>query len=301
MTHRRVWHPDRSLALQEESEESSGRASTSCDNSPTQAGYPTPRRRTARIVRRREPTVEIRATSAFPKVCGEIEESDSGYSTVERNSHGNIDLLYRRKDPEEKDAVTEVCGWRVDEHKYKEMSILGVREALRNTLQSREFPSSRLLSGTRMSRKKKEQLYCFKHMQSAEEYMQHYNTLCSFTVASFASSTALKESSKETDAEERRVSEHIPDQEGSRQGAPSTATTHRPTSRAVPQRPHYKRTSNTSKPTPASPLTELASRIGVQDSIRQPQLLKNRTPPSITKKRNEERDDLVLQAQGQRR
>ena len=292
MGRKKVWYPDKSLSLHQDSGESVGKSCNGEENSPTQASNPIVRRRTARIVRRKEPTVDVRAASALPECCLGEEESSGGYSTVETNPHKTLDLLEgSRVDKGESD--TEMCGWRQDEHKLAESAQLKL--SLRSTQLPREFPSSRLLSGTRMntSRRKREQLYKFIHLDTVEKHMRQYNSLCSYTV-----STAIAEDQSENDDEYNEERVCIVVDEGCQQSRATTRTSHRSNSRSRPPQRVTTRTCSKAAPTPIS---ELAYRIGVHDSIRQPQLLKHRTPPSISKKRNEDRDDLVLQAQGQKR
>ena len=112
MARKRVWYPDKSLVLHEESEESAGKG---VENSPTQASRPIVRRRTARIVRRKEPTVDVRAASSLARVSDKA-ENRGGYSTIEYSPHRTLDLLDVKID-EMRDGDSEMCGWRQDEHK----------------------------------------------------------------------------------------------------------------------------------------------------------------------------------------
>ena len=152
------------------------------------------------------------------------------------------------------------------------------------SIQPRELPSSRLLSGTRIStsRKKKEKEYTFTHLKTADEYMKQYNALCSYTVSTISPQAILRDP-------DRFEEEGVVDNETAGRWQCSDAP-----NKSI-YKPNGRRAS--SKQT-SSPLVDLASRIGVQNSLRQQQLLKHRTPPSISKKRNEDRDDLILQAQG---
>ena len=270
MARKKVWYPDKSLSLHQDSGESVGKSCNDDENSPTQAGHPIVRRRTARIVRRKEPTVDMRAASALPECGVGEEESSGGYSTVETNPHRTLNLL-EGSGEDKKESDTEMCGWRQDEHKFAASAQL--RLSLRPT-QPREFPSSRLLSGTRTStsRRKREQFYKFTHLDTVEKHIRHYNTLCSYTV----SQTIAEDQSEEDDEyNEERVC--IVVDEGSAGWQQSRATSRRS------KPPQCARgTTRTSSKIAGSPISDLASRIGVQDSIRQPQLLKHRTPPSIS-------------------
>ena len=63
------------------------------------------RRRTARIVRRKEPTVDMRAASALPECGVGEEESSGGYSTVETNPHRTLNLLDRCAEKTKKSRI----------------------------------------------------------------------------------------------------------------------------------------------------------------------------------------------------
>lgn len=287
-----VWYPRRSL-LEDEGEEGPARpTNTVTANSKEQklAGSAVVRR-TARIVRRRQPTVDVSACRMAPQstIAGDEgsptgDEDVGGYSTVENNPRSSLDRVPALREAGGGDQqMAEACGWRPDEHTFR---VPANRTCCKATGPPREFPSNRLLYGGRQvaSRAgKRRVVHQFKHLKSVDDHITHYSSL----VCSTAPTTARPEEEVLL-AEEEGVVERS---HTSAVGSVETQITK--TLRAGSRKPSSRVITGRREGDLMEPLAELANRIGVQKSIKYPQLLKSKTPASITKKTGQ-RDDLVL-------
>ena len=265
MSKKQVWCPKKSVPSPEDSCE---------DTSTIQSAYP--RRRTAKIERRKEPTVDVRRaiTSALPEKPHH-QKKDNGYSTIESVSYNNLDLYdHLLEEPEPSTNV--LCGWRDNEHAKFKGSMGNFFSTTRNNLQSREI-SNRLYSSRLSSRlNRKRDQYCFQHLDNVEDYLLSYNTHCCY------SNLILK---KDSTMEEEQ-------QDSTCETLPLTSVFH---TKKIRERPTLvPRTSTASSESKfhfveQSHLQSLAFRLGIQESIREPQLLQSPhpTPPSITKRRND--------------
>lgn len=264
MSKKRIWCPKKSVPSPEDSCE---------DTSTIQSAYP--RRRTAKIERRKEPTVDVRraVTSALPEKPHH-QKKDNGYSTIESVSHNNLDL-YDHILEEPKSSSNALCGWRHNEPAKSKGDIGSFFSTVRDNLQSREI-SSRLYSSRLSSRlNRKRDQYCFQHLDNVEDYLVSYNTHCSYSYL------VLKKNST-TEEEEQ--------QDSTCETLPLTSVFHTKKVRERPTLvPRTSTASSESKPyfVEQSHLQSLAFRLGIQESIREPQLLQSPhpTPPSITKRK----------------
>ena len=244
--------------FQDESYEESGSNGTQPQQHTTPSNQ---KKRRGKIERRKEPTVVIEKPTLKSYTC------DTGYTTIESSSsHNGTEHFYQRIDPQEDTSYLKICGWRENEHAIADKDNLESLWKNRSAPQAREV-SSRLYSmklNYRLSRK--QESYQFKHLPNVEDHMNHYLSECSY-------SSLVLATQKETAPEEF---EQMPTVEDS----------------VVTQLPVQYDSSTTSQ------LHRLASRIGVQHSIRKrPQLL-HPPPPSFKQNRTESREGLMISTQG---
>ena len=268
---KKVWHPERSLALNDGSEES-GRGSSKALPSGAETEATEVKRRGVSIPRRRVPTVDVTARGESQKreCAKEVGGGAQTYSTIEQTDHSTV--LESFPEPPKRtrcegDHCSDFCGWLEDETltKYSKVSSVdrtGLHtpaEVNRSALQSR--PSSRYSSagaGRRQSH------YDFQHfLDDPHEYIEHYRKFYCYTTLT----VPPQRTSTIAEAEEE-----------------------------VQQDPDSFLPLGVKSLYRGDPyLRELASRLGVRESIRVQQLLRSPrpTPPSIVKK-NKERADLIV-------
>lgn len=243
----------------------------SYEDASTNAILPHPMRRTAKIVRRRDPTVAV--VTKQLQSTPQSSSSSGGYSTEEREPVQTLQVYY----DEEQDTKSLLCGWRNDEG-------LNQRELLLNMitdrplLQSREL-SSRLYSSrlnSRLSRKREQ--YSFQHFDSEEDHMQYYRNTSSFSSLILAS----KKSPTVQELPEQHDSLHETAGMTSQRQRKPIYTRGPAGTRATRNTDH-----NSTSKTPFH-LHSLASRLGVVESIQEPRLLQSPRPASIAKKRGSE-------------
>lgn len=259
-----TWHPKLSVFQDESYEESS--------NNGVQSQHHTPlynqKKMRSRIEKRREPTVIVEKPKLKSYTCG------TGYTTIESSSsHNGEEHFYQQIGHHEEDTThLRLCGWRENEHGIAAKDSLEslVKSRYAYGLQSREV-SNRLYSSFklnfRLSRKREN--YQFKHLPDAEDHIRHYLSECSYSSLLLAN---RKETTPEEIMQTPTSEDRVDTQSPVAHGRPATSQLH-----------------------------HLASRIGVQNSIRKDgQLLKNprRIPVSIKQKKNESQEDLVVLAQG---
>ena len=271
MSQRKVWYPGKSLALHDENY--------------TSPAVIQPRRRTAKIIRRKEPTVDTRTASAILL----ISQEKAGYNTIESNTYNGLELY---DDWKEMSNSNDICGWRDNEHSAAyHQTWFGGRDSIiiRNNLPSREV-SSRLYSSrlnSQMSRRRDK--YRFQHCDSVDGHIKLYNDQCGYSHLLQLSNK--KEAMLEED-EERVEREREYSFKGKQKYVQDEYQHHTRTKLSSSKFNHTAAKGST--------LQKLAYRLGVQGSIEEPKLIHSpkMTPPTISKKKNETREDLVVHAKG---
>ena len=244
-----------------------------------------PKRRTARIIRRTEPTVDVNKPLIQFTDKNHTPKEPIGYDTVETASYSNLHCFYTHND--DISDLHNICGWRNDDHSKLDKEFLTSRygittPATRGLLQSREL-SSRLYPSRLSSRltRKREQ-YCFQHFDDIEDHIRKYNQFCSFTQV-LSPSTARRNSTVNKHKDDHQLQDLSFPQENSEYPYHLTS--------AAPE------TALNNQITDLSLLQNLATRLGVGESINEPQLLQSpyrTTPASISDQRDESIDDLIV-------
>ena len=274
----RMWHPDKSLVqgVQEDYGcEERGRGSYVDD-----ASRPTK----VKIVRWRQPTVDIRAVSLKTTCVPSCEKSEKtavpeqrlqNYATVEQNGEKGEQALLTyaaqfwegARSAQQLKGRADFCGWVENEPlgKYASSSHRAApcgsdrfaaqtpAEGCRSTLQSRASSRpSGVVSGRRRCS------YDFVHFQDARDYIEHYRKYYCYTTLNVQPTPASRRECRVLVAEE-----------------------------AVDENPDNFMPLGVRSLYRGDPyLRELASRLGVRESFKEPQLLRTQrpTPPSIVKK-----------------
>ena len=228
------------------------------------------RRRTAKIIRRKEPTVDLRS---LPPISLILQPSTiECYSTVESASVHTLDVLgsYYTAIVDE----VSITGWRIDEHnKAKQelcLSSQHLQAGNRQALQSRESSCNRLYSSLLNSRltKRREQ-YSFKHRDDIDDHLSHYTNHCSFSfliISSRRKEPLLQGLPEQSDSTQEAVSEVM-----HRRRSGSTRNDHnRKSNRKLEENDELFDIQTNS---PNHRLHSLASKLGVEDSIHKPTLV----------------------------
>ena len=269
---KKVWLPESSVASYDGCEEG-GRGSTG----PSKPGSAEVKRKRAIIPRRRVPTVDVRHVAKVAGLqCSSGEETlrrGQTYSTTEETGHPT--LLDCATEParrlrNERVHCPDFCGWLEDEspEKYSFGKVVSMSMD-RTSLQTPADHGSRLQSraGSRYSNARRNH-YEFKHfLDCTHEYIEHYRTSYCYTTLTVPPQVAST------------VVEDDTPQDPSNLFYPGVTSLY--------QSDPY--------------LRELASRLGVRESIREQQLLQSPrpTPPSIVKRRrSRESEDLIICANG---
>ena len=289
-----MWHREKSLALGMQEGygcEERGRGSSSVE--PEATSRP-------KTVRQRRPTVDTRGVGvvkpeALNVSCRKKEGLDQklqNYATVERNGKKGEQALLDydaqfwegTHSAQTLKGCEDFCGWVENEPLGKYASShrvvpggsdrFGVQtpaEGCRSTLQSRV--SSRL-SGAVSGRRRCH--YDFMHFQDAHEYIEHYRNYYCYTTLNVQPTLASRRECRVLVPED--IAENI--KEDPKNFMPLGV-------RSLYRGDPY--------------LRELASRLGVRDSVKEPQLLRSQrpTPPSIVKK-NVNTLDLAVRANGKK-
>lgn len=270
---KKVWHPERSLAQYDGCEES-GRGSSKALPSAAGTEAAEVKRKRVSIPRRRVPTVDVAAGGANQKreCAKEVGGGAQTYSTIEQTDHFTVlesSLEPAKRARYEGDHCPDFCGWLGDEPLTRYSKVVAVytdrtglqtpADGNRGVLQSR--PNSRY-SSTGAGRRPGH--YDFRHfLGDAHEYIEHYRKFYCYTTLT------IPPQRTSTIAEGEEEIQQDPDNflplgvKSLYRGDPY--------------------------------LRELASRLGVRESIREQQLLRSPrpTPPSIVKK-NREKTDLIV-------
>lgn len=275
----KVWHPEISVASYDGCEEG-GRGSTA-PSKPGAIESAGVKRKRAVIPRRRVPTVDVRpAVQVAGLQCSSGEETLRNYSTIieETNLTALLDCAteHARRLRNERVHCPNLCGWLEDEspEKYSFGKVVSM-SVDRSSLQTPADHGSRLQSraGSRYSSaaaSKRRNHYDFKHFpDSAHEHIEHYRAFYCYTTLTVPPQLQAANTLVEDD---------------------------------TPQDPSNLYHLGVKSLCESDPyLRELASRLGVRESIREQQLLQSPrpTPPSIVK-RSREREDLVICANGKK-
>ena len=286
-----LWYPHNSLA--KESEDIGNVSDLKSVNKRA-------RRKTARIERRKEATVDVRAATALGNVSPALE----GYSTVETRSYNGLDKFVNWKDT---DPNSDVCGWKDDENIAKALLFRGCggntsSTECRSSLQSREI-SDRLYSSrlnSQMSRRRER--YRFTHCNMSEEHIKCYNESCSYSFLTFCTRRSSRTVFEREDIEEEKIISRQEDKKSLPRPATVSEAIFKPgkSESSVPSIPLVTTTTVTNG---NRVLHALADRLGVKESIDEPKLLQSPvrpTPPSITKKRSDTKENLALCAENKR-
>lgn len=265
----------------------------SYEDSSTATLPPLTKRRTTKVVRRREPTIDIRLLTAQHTHSEDTSNTVlGGFSTLEVKSDHTLKSHYTT---EKEDTESALCGWRTDEHfkVRRELDNYATQQYIteRGQLHSRE-KSSRLYScrlNSRISRKRTQ--YAFAHYDSKEGHMQHYIETCSF---SHLVITSKKPSNGDILEHQPDCIQEITDQCNER---PHDSTNNHTAINRSAANNYNKSQSITKDKTGPYKLHSLATRLGVMESIREQHMLHSATnnstaagtsrptPPSIVKKR----------------
>ncbi|XP_019849785.1 PREDICTED: uncharacterized protein LOC109580739 [Amphimedon queenslandica] len=230
------------------------------------------RRRTAKIIRRKEPTVDLRT---LPPVSLLQPATIECYSTVESASVHTLDALgsYYTAIVDE----MSITGWRIDEHKKakQELSISSqhLQAANRQALQSRESSCNRLYSSRLNSRltKRREQ-YSFKHSDDIDDHLSHYINHCSFSfllISSKKKEPLLQELPEQSDSTHEAVSEAM----HRRRSGTTRNDYSRKSNRKLEENDCSNELCDIQTNPPNHRLHSLASKLGVEDSIHKPTLV----------------------------
>ena len=232
------------------------------------------RRRTAKIIRRKEPTVDLRSLAPGPLLLQPA--TIDCYSTVESASIHTLDVLgsYSTAIVDE----MSISGWRIDEHKKakQELSYSSqhLHTANRQGLQSRESSCNRLFSSRLNSRltKRREQ-YSFKHSEDIDDHLNHYTDHCSFSfliISSRKKEPLLQGLPEQSDSTQEAVSEVM-----HRRRSSSTRNDYnRKSNRRVEENDSNNELCDIQQTSsPNHKLHSLASKLGVEDSIHKPTLV----------------------------
>ncbi len=267
------------------------------------------RRKGSKIERRCEATVDV--TTALSRNDSPSEDNSAGYATIEDSSFVGLEKFENWK---ESDHSSCISGWKNDEniakmvlHRPYDNSMV-INES-RSALQSREV-SDRLYSSrlnTQMSKRRDQ--YKFTHANSPSEHLQNYSESCSYSHLIFCTRRRPKSLFANDEEDTVFTEEAVQVNKKERETIlPKTVTTS--TVRPKHNRPILKQQQqqhNSSIPpipliTNMSNSTDrvlhtLADRLGVKESIDEPKLLCSPvrpTPPSITRRKIEIREDLFL-------
>lgn len=277
MRSNRVWHPEKSIALHGGGEEMEG-GRGSVMEAPQATSTPV-----RKIIRRKVPTVDTRGAStriSSSKCKGDTEPERGGqsYDTIEQTRRDSAILAC--KSLQLAKACTDFCGWLENERlsNYASNRRLGSTsdrvglqtpaEGCRSTLQSRV--GSRYSSSVYGRRHH----YEFRHLLDSHEYIEQYRKMYCYTTLTIPPQ------------QEPSIEEGVPLlKEHDVQQVPESFL------------PMGMKSFHQSDPY----LRELASRLGVKESIKEQQLLHSPrpTPPSITKG-NRNTEDLVVRANGKK-
>lgn len=272
----KVWHPEVSVASCDGCEEG-GRGSTA-PSKPGAIESAEVKRKRAVIPRRRAPTVDVRPTAQVAGLqYSSGEETLRNYGTNEETNHTTLldcATKHARRLRNERVHCPNLCGWLEDEspEKYSFGKVVSM-SVDRSCLQTPADHGSRLQSraGSRYSSAaagKRRNHYDFKHfLDCAHEHIEHYRAFYCYTTLTVPPQMAST-----------LVEDDIPQ---------DTSNLYHLGVNSLYEGDPY--------------LRELASRLGVRESFREQQLLQSPrpTPPSIVK-RNREREDLVICANGKK-
>lgn len=290
-----MWHREKSLVQSVQEDygcEERGRGSYVDDAS---------RPAKVKIVRRRQPTVDVRAASlkttsgekrGKTSACAGPEQKLQTYATVEQNGGKGEHALLKysarfwegARSAQQLKGCSDFCGWMENEPLGRYASShravpcgndrCGAQtpaEGCRSTLQSR---ASSRLSGVVSGRRRCN--YDFVHFQDPHEYIEHYRKYYCYTTLNVQPTPVSKRECRVLVAEDiAEDGEENPDN-----FMPLGV-------RSLYRGDPY--------------LRELASRLGVRDSFKEPQLLRSQrpTPPSIVKK-NVKAVDLAVCSNGKK-
>lgn len=312
-----LWYPENSLADKCEDQE------PNYDLEVDTSSRKRKKKKGVKIERRQEATVDVRLATANNELesrsTGSLDSSLPGYNTIEKSSLNGLEKFENWKEADQDGTC--VNGWKGDEdiarmvlHRSFHTT---VTNDTRNLMQSRGVCSNRLYSShlnTQMSKKREK--YRFTHAKTAKDHMKTYNESCSYSFLILYNKKSSRNvlpkegivkkdtqvSSKEKAVNVEKKEEAPPRQMTTLQSLSNGRET-RPISRShqlessVPMIPLVTSVSSSSGD---RVLRTLANRLGVKESIDEPKLLSSPvrpTPPSITKKKNESREDLVLYAE----
>ena len=248
------------------------------------------KRRTAKITRRRVPTVDVRA-AVHPLLSAQHNQSNTTtdcYSTIETISMHSLDVLANYYTS---DGPTQgLSRWRENEHnKIKQEGSTSLQHCSvsRQSLQSKESSCNRLYSSRLNSRlSKRREQYSFKHSDDdINDHLRHYSSHCSFSylVLSSRKKELLHEVPEQSDSTQEATIENSSTYRsgGVVHNKPTTIIEKH---RSVPA--SYTRTPESVTP-PKHRLHTLASRLGIEESIHEPALLHlpKPTTPSISKRK----------------